>query len=754
MVTKQKDQEVQRAEVNVQNWPLDLIDDNPFNPRLYYKPGRVQERASSIERNGLLHKPKARVVEGRAQVAFGGYRRRAFLKLREKHKGKKFTTMPLEIEEISDEQMIVYALDENLNRDDNSPIEIARAVEGYFVHFPETTEVRMAEKMGMTQGTVSNFRRVLQLPKKVLDKIDEGRISFTMGRELLVLKGLSAGYQTEWDRTAKENVRKKVDDEYLMLEAIRNTRGPESADRYGQLQAPTVEGMQKAIHSVVSNHFFRLKKDDKSSWWSHKDPLFDWRAEGCDKCLKVVRTHPTKSETSPHCTDEKCWERKQKKHQEMVAAEAKKKQQEALQKLAAEQAQELQKAAISQEIPARLFRIRNRETNQFWSDGDIKSASPAEAVKKTGWDPAYCEVKEQTRGEHSTGWRKVLPEEFREAFAAVVDMPLTEEAVAAAEERFPEPEPKTYGVDLAGRSFDDKVRTAKRVRAMDESEPCKRCMRVMACDLTPRTFEDTPEGRVWHCDRQMTRETAPKIVEEAVVPVPEELKPFLEQAGTRGHVIDLAHLWADSYHGSLTGGYNRLSEDVLREVMDPDECRERCTKGFHFAFDSHDRQPATYYICSNKKCLTQKKAAFTRDRNAQNNAKKNAERAAFKEAVEATTDLDRARMKLILYAQVNGNHVTEHYSWQKSEHVTWLANRLKVDTAEHEREKIWAEIEKAVDKLSDVEMAQLVVNFMLSVLTYKGGGMSYYGADRSHTDYKIQTTRVLNWMGVGVSIKK
>ncbi len=114
--------------VVVEEWPLDLIDDNPFNPRTYYNPTKVKEKADSIRRNGLLQKPKARIREGRAQIAFGGYRRRAFRKLREEDKGKGHTTMPLEMVEMDDDQMTVYALDENLNRDDNTPIEIARAV--------------------------------------------------------------------------------------------------------------------------------------------------------------------------------------------------------------------------------------------------------------------------------------------------------------------------------------------------------------------------------------------------------------------------------------------------------------------------------------------------------------------------------------------------------------------------------------------------------------------------------------------------
>ncbi|GAH83035.1 unnamed protein product, partial [marine sediment metagenome] len=137
-------------ETRVEEWDLDLIDDNPFNPRLFYKPAKIAEKAISIKENGLLQKPKGRIRDGRVQLAFGGYRIRAFRKLR-KDEPKRWKTMPLEIEELTDEQMVVYALEENLRRDDNTSIEVARAIEGFFTYYPETTETLMAKKLNMTQ---------------------------------------------------------------------------------------------------------------------------------------------------------------------------------------------------------------------------------------------------------------------------------------------------------------------------------------------------------------------------------------------------------------------------------------------------------------------------------------------------------------------------------------------------------------------------------------------------------------------------
>jgi ParB family chromosome partitioning protein len=165
---------------------LTAIQDNPFQPRLTYHRNDVDELAASIKVNGLLQVPVARRKDGKVELGFGHLRKRAFLKLSKED--KKWTMMPLDIRELSDEQMALFALEENLKRRDITPIEVARAVDKYLEAFTDKTETDLAAMLNMTQGNVSNMRRVLRLPADILEKIDEGRISFTW-----CLRGLTSG---------------------------------------------------------------------------------------------------------------------------------------------------------------------------------------------------------------------------------------------------------------------------------------------------------------------------------------------------------------------------------------------------------------------------------------------------------------------------------------------------------------------------------------------------------------------------------
>ena len=275
---------------------LDQIHDNPYQARLTYHRKDIDELAHSIQTHGLLQVPPGRRKDGDIELAFGHLRKRAFAKLAKKDPGE-FGKMPIDIRDLSDDQMAMFALEENLKRRGISPLETARAVDKYLVSFPGKTEVELAESLNMAKGTVSNMRRVLRLPEKILEKIDEGIISFHQGRELLIFERF-------------ENA------ENLMRSAL---DGLKTGNKfYGEPN--TVEGLQKSIHSVISGQCRPLDKEWEGYRW---DILFDTRAAGCLECDKMMRTHPNKSQVAHYCTDAECWDRHQEEHREKAAAVAK-----------------------------------------------------------------------------------------------------------------------------------------------------------------------------------------------------------------------------------------------------------------------------------------------------------------------------------------------------------------------------------------------------------------------------------------------
>jgi len=268
--------------------------------------------------------------------------------------------------------------------------------------------------------------------------------------------------------------------------------------------------------------------------------------------------------------------------------------------------------------------------------------------------------------------------------------------------------------------------------------PCKTCLNVGRCDGTGVRAID---GGGFACDDRVTKGTAAELQERATVEIPPDLQSLVEEkAGTRAQVLDLNELWLGQWSHELKQGYALLSD--LDRIEDPEECLERCTQGFHYGYDSRYTEGKVLYVCTNPKCLSKKKAAFTRAKNAQGQAKKKAETAAVKRAVQETTWLDRPRMKLIVMAQLEGHHMAGNYGGGASP-KRWWRDKLGVVEAKNEWEIKTKPIYAALDKLSDEDMAKHIVEFMLEALAYKG----------DLETYRIETTHPLNWMGIGVNVE-
>ncbi|MBA7674546.1 Nucleoid occlusion protein [subsurface metagenome] len=212
--------------MTIKQIPLDAIDDSPYQCRSSYSTTVIEELAHSIKEIGLRQIPEARQVDGngRYQLAYGHLRFRAFKKLAKQDKTIK--TMPLDVKEIPDNTMCLLSLEENMRRQDITPIDIARSIDLYMTTFKDSTETELARRLKMTQGHVSNMRRVLRLPKEILDKIEEGKINFTMARELLIFEGKTGiGKDHHWDRLKSQNVASPRNEKWLMISAV-NGRWP------------------------------------------------------------------------------------------------------------------------------------------------------------------------------------------------------------------------------------------------------------------------------------------------------------------------------------------------------------------------------------------------------------------------------------------------------------------------------------------------------------------------------------------------
>jgi len=166
----------------VAHLPLDVIEKNPYQTRYVFDEESLWELRDSIKEHGVVQPVVVRPgeEEGRYILVLGERRLRA-----SKMAGKE--TIPALVRRLSPQQAAEMTVLENVMREDLNPIEQAEAFRVLSLEFKLTQE-QIADRIGMSRETVSNYMRLLRLPRKVMDYMLSERLSFSDAREILRLE--------------------------------------------------------------------------------------------------------------------------------------------------------------------------------------------------------------------------------------------------------------------------------------------------------------------------------------------------------------------------------------------------------------------------------------------------------------------------------------------------------------------------------------------------------------------------------------
>ena len=159
---------------------LEEIKKNPYQPRTYFNEEKLNELKESIEKNGLLQPIIVKKAVKGYYIIAGERRYRAFELLGRKE-------IPAIIKEMTDEEMMVFAVLENLQREDLSALEESESYRNLMDKMSLTQE-ELAKKLGKSRPYIANSLRLLKLPAEIKNKLEQGLISAAHARTLLSLK--------------------------------------------------------------------------------------------------------------------------------------------------------------------------------------------------------------------------------------------------------------------------------------------------------------------------------------------------------------------------------------------------------------------------------------------------------------------------------------------------------------------------------------------------------------------------------------
>jgi len=166
--------------------PIALMQPGAFQPRREIHREPLEELAASIKANGVIQpivvRPLKSSVAGAAQYEIvAGERRWQAATL------AGLADIPTIVRELSDSQAVAVALIENIQREELTPAEEARALKRLVEEF-SLTHSQAADAVGRSRAAVSNLLRLLDLPAAVVALIDAKRISMGHARALLGLE--------------------------------------------------------------------------------------------------------------------------------------------------------------------------------------------------------------------------------------------------------------------------------------------------------------------------------------------------------------------------------------------------------------------------------------------------------------------------------------------------------------------------------------------------------------------------------------
>ena len=165
---------------------LSKIVANPDQPRRTFDEEALNELADSIRAHGVISPITLRRNDDGLYMIIAGERRYRAAKL------AGLNSIPAYVRTAKDEQVMEWALIENIQREDLDAIEIALAYQRLMDDYALTQE-RMAERVGKKRATVANYLRLLKLPAEIQIGIKEKRID--MGHARAILGSKSAELQ-------------------------------------------------------------------------------------------------------------------------------------------------------------------------------------------------------------------------------------------------------------------------------------------------------------------------------------------------------------------------------------------------------------------------------------------------------------------------------------------------------------------------------------------------------------------------------
>ena len=167
-------------EYPVINVDVDKITPGEHQPRKVFNSERLEGLVNSIKNQGVIQPILLKEENGGYKIIAGERRWRAA-------KSAGIKTIPALIKDVSHKEATELALIENIQREDLNPLEEAGAYKRLIEEY-QLTQENLSARVGKNRATISNYLRLLNLPKEVKDLLVDEKITMGHARAIIGIK--------------------------------------------------------------------------------------------------------------------------------------------------------------------------------------------------------------------------------------------------------------------------------------------------------------------------------------------------------------------------------------------------------------------------------------------------------------------------------------------------------------------------------------------------------------------------------------
>jgi len=251
-----EDKNADKVVGNIIELEIDAIEINPFQPRSNFNEETLKELSTSIKELGVIQPITVRKTDYNKYQLISGERRLRASKLA----GLK--TIPAYIRIANDNESLVMALVENIQRHDLDPIEIALSYQRLIDEI-QLTQEQMSDRVGKKRSTIANYLRLLKLDPVIQTGIRDGFITMGHGRAIINID----------DHDAQADIYQKIVSRNL---SVRETEA--LVKSYHESLNPSLEG-----NTASKSNSFAVAEEEKKTFTNFFGAKVDVKVDGKGK---------------------------------------------------------------------------------------------------------------------------------------------------------------------------------------------------------------------------------------------------------------------------------------------------------------------------------------------------------------------------------------------------------------------------------------------------------------------------------------